>query len=161
MRIEQYICMGTIIGGLLVFGGCSATATVTGEGASASVAPGAETVQAALVKPICLAVIWSSGDPGIAHNVCLMYTHAAKRMKWFDNVTLIVWGPSAKLLSEDRTLQEKVVMMMNDGVNIQACVVCANNYGVAEDLRGLGIEVKPMGQPLSQMLKEGWKVLVF
>ncbi|MCH5375968.1 MAG: hypothetical protein JJ992_18520, partial [Planctomycetes bacterium] len=26
-----------------------------------------------------LCVVWSSGDPGVAENVCFMYTHAAKR----------------------------------------------------------------------------------
>ena len=45
-----------------------------------------------------LAVLWTSGDPDVADNVCFMYTHNAKKQKWFDEVTLIVWGPSAKLL---------------------------------------------------------------
>jgi hypothetical protein len=51
--------------------------------------------------------------------------------------------------------------MMQDGVKVQACVVCADSFGVSERLRGLGIEVKGMGPPLTGMLKEGWKVLTF
>jgi hypothetical protein len=108
-----------------------------------------------------LAVLWTSGDPDVAHRVCLMYSHAAQRQKWFDHVTLIVWGPSARLLAADKDLQAKVKSMMQDGVQIQACVVCADAYGVSERLRELGIEVKGMGPPLTGMLKEGWKVLTF
>lgn len=108
-----------------------------------------------------LAVVWTSGDREIAHRVCLMYTHAARKSNWFAEVRLVVWGPSAKLLAGDKDLQEKIKAMMADGVVVQACIVCADSYGVTESLRSLGIEVKAMGQPLTQMLKDGYKVLTF
>ena len=114
-----------------------------------------------LGEPDKLAVVWTSGDPDVAHKVCLMYTHAAKRAKWFDEVVLIVWGPSSRLLAADEELQAKVKAMMAGGVVTQACVVCADMYGVSDDLREMGIEVKPMGKPLSDMLKSDWKVLTF
>jgi hypothetical protein len=108
-----------------------------------------------------LAVLWTSGDADVAHKVCFMYTHAAKKAKWFDNVLLIVWGPSSRLLAGDKELQAKVKAMMDSGVVVQACVVCADMYGVSDKLREIGIEVKPMGKPLSEMLKGDWKVLTF
>lgn len=108
-----------------------------------------------------LAVVWTSGDPEVAHRACLMYTEAAHKQKWFDEVVLIVWGPSARLLAADKDLQAKIKSMMKDGMKIQACVVCADSYGVSPRLRELGLEVKSMGQPLSQLLKDGWKVLTF
>ncbi|GAB4133737.1 DsrE family protein [Thermopirellula anaerolimosa] len=108
-----------------------------------------------------LAVLWSSGDPDVAHRVCLMYTHAAATNHWFGEVRLIVWGPSARLLAGDKDLQAKVQAMMKDGVEVQACIVCADSYGVADTLRGLGIEVKPMGRPLTDMLQGGYHVLTF
>ena len=111
--------------------------------------------------PNKLAVVWTSDDPYVAHRVCLMYTHAAKNAKWFKDVTLIIWGPSAKLITEDESLQDKVAAMQADGVVVQACIVCADAYGVTENLRDMGIEVKGMGKPLSDMLKTGWKVLTF
>ena len=87
-----------------------------------------------------LVVIWSSGDPEVAEKVCFMYTHAAKRNKWFDEVVLIVWGPSAKLLTENTALQKKIKTMAKDGVKLQACVACARMYGddVVEKLKELG-----------------------
>jgi hypothetical protein len=108
-----------------------------------------------------LAVVWTSGDSEVAHKVCLMYTHAAKNAKWFDDVTLIVWGPSSRLLAGDKELQAKIKSMMESGVKVQACVVCADMYGVSDDLRAMGIEVKGMGSPLSSLLKTDWKVLTF
>ncbi len=108
-----------------------------------------------------LAVLWTSGDPDVAEKVCFMYTHAAKKYNWFSEVVLIVWGPSSRLLAGDKTLQEKIKSMSEDGIKLKACVVCADSYGVSEDLRNLGIEVIPMGKPLTGYLKSGWKVLTF
>ncbi len=112
-------------------------------------------------EPTKLAVIWSSGDPYVAHRVCLMYTHAAKRNQWFDEVKLIIWGPSAKLFVENEDLQNKIADMQKDGVIVQACISCANAYGVTDDIRKHGIEVKGMGKPLTEMLQSDWKVLTF
>ncbi len=108
-----------------------------------------------------LMVIWSSGDPDVALKVCLMYTHAAKRNGWFKDVSLIIWGPSAKLLVESDELKAKVQQMKDDGVTLEACVNCANMYGVADQLSELGIDVKGMGKPLTERLKAGWKQLNF
>ena len=83
-----------------------------------------------------------------------MYSHAASRAGWFDTVHLVVWGPSARLLAADQDLQAKVRSMADDGVVVQACVACADSYGVSDDLRALGIEVLPMGQPLTAFAKD-------
>ena len=108
-----------------------------------------------------LAVIWSSGDPDVAHRVCFMYTDNAKKQQWFDQVVLIVWGPSARLLAGDKDLQAKIKTMQDDGVLVQACQACTDSYGVTEQLRKLGIDVKYMGKPLTDYIKTGWNVLTF
>jgi hypothetical protein len=109
-----------------------------------------------------LAVLWTSGDREVALKVAFMYTEAAGSRGWFDEVQLIVWGPSSKLLSEDRELQEYVARMQQAGIEVVACRACADAYGVTEVLEGLGIEVKYMGQPLTEVLKgEEWKLLTF
>jgi hypothetical protein len=106
-----------------------------------------------------LAVLWTSGDAEVAHKMCLMYTHRAKTQNWFDEVRLIVWGPSARNLAGDKKLQEKVKKMMADGVKVEACIACAKMYGVVENLQEMGIDVRGMGKPLTKYLKSGWKVL--
>lgn len=108
-----------------------------------------------------LAVLWVSGDRDVAEKSCLMYTHAAKKNAWFDEVVLIVWGSSSKLLAEDEALQKKVKAMIKDGVILEACIACSNGFGVTEDLKALGIDVKGMGVPLTSYLKSGYHVLTY
>jgi len=112
-------------------------------------------------EPSRLAVLWTSGDREVALKVAFMYTHNAKLRGWFDEVTLIVWGPSANLLSEDQELQASVKDMAEAGVEVVACQACADGYGVSEVLRGMGIDVKYMGMPLTEMLKGDWEVITF
>jgi hypothetical protein len=57
-----------------------------------------------------LVVLWSSGDRDVAEKACLMYTSAAKKFKWFNELILVVWGPSEKLLAENAALKEKVAV---------------------------------------------------
>jgi hypothetical protein len=121
----------------------------------------AEADDTADTQPARLAVLWTSGDPDVAHRVCFMYTEAAARGGWFDQISLIVWGPSARLLAGDKDLQAKVKNMQDAGVQVRACVVCAESYGVSETLRDLGISVEPMGKPLTEMLQSDWNVLTF
>lgn len=108
-----------------------------------------------------LAVLWTTADRDVTEKFCFMYTNTAKRAGWFDEVKLIVWGPSAKLLSEDVALQNKIKKMIKNGVDVKACKACSDSYGVSDELASLGIDVKYMGAPLSKMLKSGWKVLTF
>ena len=108
-----------------------------------------------------LAVLWVSGDPDVAEKSCLMYTHAAKRNGWFDEVVLIVWGSSSRLLAESEELQEKVKAMIKDGVILEACISCSNMLGVTEELKALGIDVKGMGVPLTNYMKSGYHILTY
>lgn len=117
--------------------------------------------QAAAAADDKLVVLWTSGDPEVAEKVCFMYTHNARLQGWFDEVTLIIWGPSSRLLSENQKLQGMVKAMMEDGVKVEACISCANMYGVAQALRDLGIDVKGMGVPLTDYLKSDAKILTF
>ncbi len=106
-----------------------------------------------------LAVLWTSGDPDVAEKMCFMYTYNAKKQGWFNEVVLIVWGPSAKLLTENKMLQDYVKKMQEAGVKVEACMSCASMYDVVEPLQKMGIDVKGMGIPLSNYLKDGWKTL--
>jgi len=106
-----------------------------------------------------LAVLWTSGDPDVAEKMGFMYTYNAKKQGWFDEVVLIVWGPSAKLLSENKMLQDYVKKMQEAGVKVEACMACARMYEVDKQLAEMGIDVKGMGVPLTSYLKEGWKTL--
>ena len=48
-----------------------------------------------------LVIVWTSDDPYLAERMVLMYAHAAKTAGWFKEVTIIIWGPSAKMVSNE------------------------------------------------------------
>lgn len=106
-----------------------------------------------------LVVLWTSGDRDVAIKMVFMYTKNSKTRGWWEKVTLIVWGPSARLLCEDQELQAYVREMIDTGIVVEACVTCAEMYGVADQLSSMGIEVKKMGVPLTEYLKQGLSVL--
>jgi hypothetical protein len=108
-----------------------------------------------------LAVLWTSADKEVAIKMVFMYTYNSKLRGWWEDVTLIVWGPSSKLLSMDTELQDYVKKAQEAGVKFQACRACSDMYGVTEKLEALGIEVIYMGEPLTNYLKNGWKVITF
>ncbi len=106
-----------------------------------------------------LAVLWTSDDPNVAEKMAFMYTLNAKRNGWFDEVVLIIWGPSAKLAVENEMIRDYIKTMQEAGVKTEACLYCAKMYNVDKKLAEMGVDVKGMGVPLSDYLKEGWKVL--
>ncbi len=55
-----------------------------------------------------LVVIWVSGDREVARKMVFIYTKNSKLKDWWGRVRLVVWGPSAHLLSMDRELQEEL-----------------------------------------------------
>jgi hypothetical protein len=108
-----------------------------------------------------LVVLWTSGDPEVAENMVFMYTINAKKQGWWQDVKFIIWGPSSKLLSENQELQEQIKDFIEAGIKVEACKACADRYNVADDLAELGIEVKYMGEPLTDYLKSESKVITF
>ena len=105
-------------------------------------------------RPDELVVLWTSGAREVALKMVFMYTLNSKRFNWgWKNVTLVVWGPSSKLLAADTELQEYLSRMREAGVKLLACKKCSDMYGVSDDLRRLGIEVKYMGKPLTDYLR--------
>lgn len=109
--------------------------------------------------PKGLIVLWVTRDKEAAQNMAFMYTKNSKLKGWWDQVRLVVWGPSAELLAKDEDLQQELRDLKAAGVELMACKRCADNYNVTERLAELGVEVIYMGEPLTRYLKEGWAVL--
>jgi len=110
-----------------------------------------------------LVVVWTSGDRDVALKMVFMYTYngSTARFGWWQDITLVVWGPSAKLLSEDKELQDYVTTMKKAGITLEACKACADMYEVSGALTGMGVEVKYMGDTLTGYIKEGRHVVTF
>lgn len=108
-----------------------------------------------------LLVVWTSGDPDVAVRMVFMYTANAKKHGWWEDVTMLVWGPSQKLLTESEVLKEKLVEMLDAGVRVVACKACADSYPVSEQLEDLGVEVFYTGEFLTDWIKSDGAVITF
>jgi hypothetical protein len=49
--------------------------------------------------------------------------------------------------------------MLNHGITIEACKACCDNLGVTDKLTELGINVRYMGEALTDYIKSGEKIL--
>lgn len=106
-----------------------------------------------------LYVLWTNDNLITSEKMVFMYTVNALIHGWWDKVTLIVWGATAKLVSEDAKIQELVKEALNAGVHITACKACADQLGVTEILEKLQIEVKYWGIPFTEILTNDEKLL--
>ncbi|MEL7569567.1 MAG: DsrE family protein [Eubacteriaceae bacterium] len=106
-----------------------------------------------------LYILWTNADVLTSKHMVMMYATNAMLRKWWDNVTVIIWGATAKLVSEDEDIQSSIKMAMQAGVEFTACVACANNLEVKEDLEKLNIEVMPWGMGLTEILQNNQKLI--
>ncbi len=101
-----------------------------------------------------LYILWTNDNPITAEKMVFMYGINSLLRGWWEKVTLIIWGATAKLTSEDIKIQEKIREALGAGMHITACKACADQLGVTEILKELGIEVIHWGEPLTRVLKE-------
>ena len=102
-----------------------------------------------------LYVLWTNDNPITAEKMVFMYTVNALIHGWWGNVTVIVWGATAKLVSEDPDIEKLVKKALDQGVHLTACKACADQLGVTESLKSQNIDVVYWGEPLTKLLKSG------
>ena len=109
-----------------------------------------------------LLIVWSSGEKEVAKKLVLLYGSVMLERKYWDEATIMIWGPSAKLLAEDKELQKQFKVVQDSGVKFNACVVCTDDYGVSEQLRELGVDLIHTGEMLTESLQsDAVKVITF
>ncbi len=106
-----------------------------------------------------LNILWLNDNPDTAHLMVLMYAINAKKKGFWDEIEVIIWGASTKLVATDKSIQEKIKSAQEIGVRFRACVVCARELGVDDKIASLDINLEYMGEPLTQILKNDEKLL--
>ncbi len=104
-------------------------------------------------------ILWTTDNRDTVFNMLTMYAINSKTRNWWQQVNVIIWGASAKLAGTDTQIQTEMTEMLHQGVTIEACRHCCERFGVADTLEKLGVTVRYMGQPLTEYLKAGEKVL--
>ena len=57
-------------------------------------------------------ILWTTSEKDVAKNMLSMYAINSMKKGWWEKVNLIIWGGSAKLISEDAEIQELVRQML-------------------------------------------------
>ena len=106
-----------------------------------------------------LYILWTNDNIITAEKMVFMYAINAKRRGWWENVTLVIWGATAKLVAENERVQDLVAEARQAGIYVTACKACADQLGVSEILEAHGIDVDYLGIPLTNVLKNDEKLI--
>lgn len=104
-------------------------------------------------------ILWTTDNKDTVFNMIIMYATNAITCNWWKHVNIIIWGASAKLVGNDTQIQTEIMEMIHLGISIEACKDCSNNFGISEKLEKLGVTVRYMGEPLTEYIKAGEKVI--
>ena len=109
-----------------------------------------------------LLIVWSSGEKEVAKKLVFLYGSVMLERKYWDEATIMIWGPSAQLLAADTELQEQMKVVRDSGVAFNVCVVCSDDYGVSEKMKELGVDLIHTGEMLTEALQsDDVKVITF
>lgn len=106
-----------------------------------------------------LFILWTNADFLTSDKMVMMYATNSMLNRWWDDVTVIIWGATAKLVAENEMIRTKIQIAQNAGVRFSACKACADQLGVTEKLDALGIETIYWGAGLTEILKSGEKLI--
>lgn len=106
-----------------------------------------------------LFILWTNSDEVLFEKMVLMYAKTSIQKKWWNEVTVIIWGSTAKLSATSTIVKDGIRELLKVGVNVSACKACAEELNVIEPLLELGVELKYWGEPLTMILQNDQKLL--
>ena len=90
----------------------------------------------------------------------LMYATRSKSEGWMEDVKVIFFGPSERLLVQDERIAE-VAREICAAEKVIACKFISDRDGISEKIADLGIEVDYVGAIISDLVKDGYVPMVF
>lgn len=108
-------------------------------------------------------IIVSSGEEAREKAMTgIMYAVNAKKNNWLEDVKLMFFGPSEKLiLSDDDEIKNSMETIRKVGLVPTACKAIARNENIEPRLINMGVNVEFVGTIVSNLIKEGYSVLTF
>ena len=106
-----------------------------------------------------LLVIVATGDREKAQTA-LMYANNAIKRGWLDDVKVVYFGPSEKMIVEDPILSDQAQEIAEAGGSI-ACKYISDRDGVSEKIEKLGVQVEYVGNIVSDLIKDGYIPMVW
>lgn len=108
-----------------------------------------------------IVVIWALKSPEVAREMVLDNIRDFKLRGFWDQVRLVMWGPSVTLFAKDEGLQAELGELKNIGVEVQICKRSANGYDVIDKIDSLKSDLVYMEDPFIEYRKEDWATVIF
>ena len=106
-----------------------------------------------------LFILWTNADSVSFDKMVSMYARNSKIKHWWDDVTVIIWGSTARLAAESDLVKNGITELLHVGVEVSACKACSDSLGTTDELCKLGVEVKYWGEGLTEILKNDEKLI--
>lgn len=106
-----------------------------------------------------LNILWTTDNKDTVTHMLGMYSINAKSRGWWDEINVLIWGASAKLVATDTEIQTLIKDMLNQQITVEACKGCSDSFGITEALEAVGINVRYTGTSLTEYLQSEDKLL--
>ena len=90
----------------------------------------------------------------------LMYASRTLSEGWMDEVKVIFFGPSERLLVEDQLIA-KTAKELSAVEKPIACKFISDRDGISEKIEALGVKLEYVGTTISNFIKDGYVPMVF
>jgi hypothetical protein len=107
-----------------------------------------------MTEPNKLYILWTNADITTSEKMVFMYATNSKTHYWWKDVTVIIWGATAKVAAENALIREKINIAKQAGVFFTACKACTDQLGVTDKLLEQSIECKYWGEGLTELIRE-------
>jgi len=107
-----------------------------------------------------LHILWTNDNVLTTRLMVFMYATNSLRQGWWDEVHVMAWGPTVKLLAENETVQQQLKAFLDAGGHVSACKSCAEDLNVLDKLEALGgIEILYISEDFTRIIKDGEKLI--
>lgn len=106
-----------------------------------------------------LNILWTSDSLETLESLLAPYTGNAIKNGWWQDIHVVIWGGSTKLVADSEKAQKAIKKMITKGVTFEACRYCSDKYKATEILKELDVKVKYMGKGLTDYIKSDVKFL--
>lgn len=102
-----------------------------------------------------LNILWTNDNVLTAENMLFMYANNSIKKGLWGEINIIIWGATAKLVGENKHVQDMIKEAQSNGIHICACKACAENFGVAKTIEDMNVKLIYMAIPFTDIIKGG------
>ncbi|HNY18065.1 MAG TPA: DsrE family protein [Treponemataceae bacterium] len=106
-----------------------------------------------------LNILWTNADETAFDKMVAMYARNAKVNGWWNEITVLIWGSTARLAAQSELAGLRIRELLQVGVGVVACKSCSDSLGTTEKLQAMGVDVRYLGEELTRILKSDEKLL--